>query len=257
VEGDEPMLRTAKVDFCGVKRDVSLAFTPEVETGDYVLVHVGFALSRIDEEEAARVREAGVTDLTKKYTLEKSNSDRESAITEAKRNLSRHEWDLARGIGRGAIQLAAFLATPPGGQLDHESAAKEAQAWVETFKRQHLLLRGGPRSFVFLHSTIMEFLAAHHLASSQAQPDALAQRLEAAAKHGAPPAWKPMPTTWSVSRLKRRRTSGGRSPEPALSTRLSGRVAGQCYKELTCIGCVRPRAGWQPDTAAITFRRPM
>ena len=81
--------------------------------------------------------------------------------------------------------LAAFLATPPGGGLDHQSAAKEARAWAETFKRQHLLLPGGPRSFVFLHSTIMEFLAAHHLASWRAQPDALAQRLEAAAKHRA------------------------------------------------------------------------
>jgi hydrogenase expression/formation protein HypC len=66
VEGDDPMLRMAKVDFCGVRRDVSLAFTPEVDTGDYVLVHVGFALSRIDEEEAARtlqyLREAGAFD---------------------------------------------------------------------------------------------------------------------------------------------------------------------------------------------------
>jgi hydrogenase expression/formation protein HypC len=44
----------ACVDFCGVRRTVNLAFTPEVEAGDFVLVHVGFALSRVNEEEAAR-----------------------------------------------------------------------------------------------------------------------------------------------------------------------------------------------------------
>ena len=42
----------AKVDFGGVRRDVSVAFTPDVEAGDWVLVHVGFALARIDEDQA-------------------------------------------------------------------------------------------------------------------------------------------------------------------------------------------------------------
>ncbi len=42
------------VDFCGVRKIVNLAFTPDVVPGDFVLVHVGFALTRMDEEEAAR-----------------------------------------------------------------------------------------------------------------------------------------------------------------------------------------------------------
>ena len=42
----------AKVDFGGVRRTVSVAFTPEATEGDWVLVHVGFALSTIDEDEA-------------------------------------------------------------------------------------------------------------------------------------------------------------------------------------------------------------
>jgi hydrogenase expression/formation protein HypC len=42
----------AKVDFGGVRRTVSVAFTPEAREGDWVLVHVGFALATIDEEEA-------------------------------------------------------------------------------------------------------------------------------------------------------------------------------------------------------------
>jgi hydrogenase expression/formation protein HypC len=54
VEGDDLAFRSARVDFCGIRKTVSLAFTPEVKPGDFVLVHVGFALTRIDEDEAAR-----------------------------------------------------------------------------------------------------------------------------------------------------------------------------------------------------------
>jgi hydrogenase expression/formation protein HypC len=46
------------VDFGGVARDVSLAFVPDARPGDYVLVHVGFALTRVDADEAERLLEA-------------------------------------------------------------------------------------------------------------------------------------------------------------------------------------------------------
>jgi hydrogenase expression/formation protein HypC len=46
-----------KVDFGGITKQVCLEHVPEVKPGEYVLVHVGFALSRIDEGEAARVFE--------------------------------------------------------------------------------------------------------------------------------------------------------------------------------------------------------
>jgi hydrogenase expression/formation protein HypC len=46
-----------KVDFSGVLRRVCLEHVPEVRPGEYVIVHVGFALQRIDEEEALRVFE--------------------------------------------------------------------------------------------------------------------------------------------------------------------------------------------------------
>jgi hydrogenase expression/formation protein HypC len=45
------------VQFGGIKRSVLLDFVPEAQVGDYVLVHVGFAISRIDEEEAQRTYE--------------------------------------------------------------------------------------------------------------------------------------------------------------------------------------------------------
>ena len=57
VEGDDPLLRTARVRFGGITKKVNLAYTPSAEPGDYVLVHVGFALSIIDEREAKRVFE--------------------------------------------------------------------------------------------------------------------------------------------------------------------------------------------------------
>ncbi len=57
VDDPEPALRRGKVDFGGVKKDISLAFTPEASVGNYVLVHVGYALSVVDEEEARKIFE--------------------------------------------------------------------------------------------------------------------------------------------------------------------------------------------------------
>jgi len=54
IEGGDPAFRSGNVDFCGVRKTVNLAFTPEVTPGDFVLVHVGFAISKVDEDEAAR-----------------------------------------------------------------------------------------------------------------------------------------------------------------------------------------------------------
>ena len=51
---DSQGLRMAKVQFGGIVREACLQYVPEAETGDYVVVHVGFAISKINEEEAAR-----------------------------------------------------------------------------------------------------------------------------------------------------------------------------------------------------------
>ena len=55
VEDGDPAFRNAEVDFCGVRKIVNLSYTPEVVPGDFVLVHVGFAISRVDREEAAQI----------------------------------------------------------------------------------------------------------------------------------------------------------------------------------------------------------
>ncbi len=50
---DELMM--GKVEFGGIVKEVCMAYLPEAEVGDYVLVHVGFAISRIDESEAEEI----------------------------------------------------------------------------------------------------------------------------------------------------------------------------------------------------------
>jgi hydrogenase expression/formation protein HypC len=57
VAGEDPVMRSAKVSFGGIVKEISLAYTPTAKVGDYVVVHVGFALSIVDEAEAAKVFE--------------------------------------------------------------------------------------------------------------------------------------------------------------------------------------------------------
>lgn len=52
---EDPLLRTGRVSFGGIIKEINLAYVPEAKIGDYVLVHVGFAINTIDEEEANQV----------------------------------------------------------------------------------------------------------------------------------------------------------------------------------------------------------
>ena len=58
ISQDSQGVRMGRADFGGIVKQVCLEYTPEVDAGDYVLVHVGFALARIDEAEARRVFES-------------------------------------------------------------------------------------------------------------------------------------------------------------------------------------------------------
>lgn len=57
IEGDSPMARAGRVSFGGIVKQVCLACVPEARVGDYVIVHVGFAISILDESEANRTFE--------------------------------------------------------------------------------------------------------------------------------------------------------------------------------------------------------
>jgi hydrogenase expression/formation protein HypC len=54
IEGDDPLTRTGRVSFAGVVKRVNLAYVPETQVDDYVLVHAGFALTVLDEAEALK-----------------------------------------------------------------------------------------------------------------------------------------------------------------------------------------------------------
>jgi hydrogenase expression/formation protein HypC len=57
IDGTDPVFRCGKVNFGGIVKQINLAYVPEAKIGDYVLVHVGFAISTIDEAEAQQVFE--------------------------------------------------------------------------------------------------------------------------------------------------------------------------------------------------------
>jgi hydrogenase expression/formation protein HypC len=52
---DDAGMQMGRVSFGGIVKDVCLSYVPDVTVGDYVLVHIGFALQKIDQEEAAQV----------------------------------------------------------------------------------------------------------------------------------------------------------------------------------------------------------
>jgi len=57
VADDPEAMKMAKVDFGGIKKIINLDLVPEADVGDFVLVHVGIAISKVDEEEAQRILE--------------------------------------------------------------------------------------------------------------------------------------------------------------------------------------------------------
>ncbi len=57
ITDNDPLTRTGKVSFGGVVKDINLSLVPDADVGDFVIVHVGFAISRLDEEEARRTLE--------------------------------------------------------------------------------------------------------------------------------------------------------------------------------------------------------
>ncbi len=57
VREDPQGMSMGKVDFGGITKEVCLAYLPEAQAGDYVIVHVGFAISKVSEQEAAETFE--------------------------------------------------------------------------------------------------------------------------------------------------------------------------------------------------------
>ncbi len=83
ITGDDPLTRMGRIDYGGVVKEVSMAYVPEAAVGDYVIVHVGFAISRVDEEEAHKVFEY-LREMNELGDLE--DEDRDPAAGEGPRN---------------------------------------------------------------------------------------------------------------------------------------------------------------------------
>jgi hydrogenase expression/formation protein HypC len=88
-------LRMAKVQFGGITREACMEYVPETQAGEYVLVHVGFAISRVDEAEAERTYQA-LKDLDQLGELdspfvEELNSPPESVLIPPARRKAGHE----------------------------------------------------------------------------------------------------------------------------------------------------------------------
>ena len=56
--GDDALSRTGRVEFAGISKEISLAYVPEAQLDDYVIVHAGFAISILDQEEAQQSMQA-------------------------------------------------------------------------------------------------------------------------------------------------------------------------------------------------------
>lgn len=52
IDESNPELRMAKVNFGGVNKDICIQWLPDVQVGEYILAHVGFALNKVDEKDA-------------------------------------------------------------------------------------------------------------------------------------------------------------------------------------------------------------
>jgi hydrogenase expression/formation protein HypC len=74
IEYNPQGVRMAKASFGGIVKTVCLEYTPEIVPGDYVLVHVGFALSKVDEEEAERTYEI-LREMNQLAELEEGESE--------------------------------------------------------------------------------------------------------------------------------------------------------------------------------------
>ncbi len=81
ISGEDPLTRMGKIDFGGILKEASLAYVPEVKVGDYVIVHVGFAISRVDEEEAKKVFEY-LREMEELSELDENSPERSGARLE-------------------------------------------------------------------------------------------------------------------------------------------------------------------------------
>ena len=107
------LMRLGKVSFGGIVKEVSLAYVPEAQVGDYVIVHVGFAISRLDEQEAARVfaylqQLDEESDIRMKFVDEYRNARAAERYARALARIATHPWTIMEVCGGQTHAIVKF-----------------------------------------------------------------------------------------------------------------------------------------------------
>jgi len=174
VNETDPLFRLGVVDFGGVTREVNLACVPEAVPGDYVIVHVGMALSVLDEETALQTRRemreiVENTSWAAEASGEKMPGDAYEWVMHEEEGLLELDWrplmksvdeDLLEGVSRGCIA-----------RKFHESLVNLVFDVAERFCLDRLVLGGG----CFQNAFLLEGLAG--MAQSRRCQLALPQRV--------------------------------------------------------------------------------
>ena len=85
IEAGESVMAMGKVSFGGILKEVCLAYVPDIQVGDYVIVHAGFALNQLDEQEAAEVFEI-LQEMGELAELESTEAELSAAPVTASRD---------------------------------------------------------------------------------------------------------------------------------------------------------------------------
>ena len=143
---DEPLARRGRVDFGGMVKAVNLSLVPEAGLGDYVLVHVGVAIGRVDEREALRVfeylREIGELeeDAYVKFLDEYRDATHARHYAETLRRLVTRPWTIMEVCGGQTHSIVRFGVDellPPDVTLVHGPGCPVCVTPIELDRRGH------------------------------------------------------------------------------------------------------------------------
>ena len=116
ISGEPPINLKGKVSFGGAVREVNFAYVPDAKVGDYVLVHVGMALSRVDEDEAKKVFEY----LSQMEEMMEEAQGAGSATEPTHPNLGPRHEDSAQGTSP-FVETSGFAEASPDRSGDRQA----------------------------------------------------------------------------------------------------------------------------------------
>ena len=169
---DQRGMRMAKVQFGGIVREACLEYVPETQVGEYVLVHVGFAISRIDEAEAERTYQAlreldQLTELESpvveeigtgrasamKYLDEYRDGDVAKKIVGEMRRIQTRPWVLMEVCGgqtHSIVKHGIDHLLPEGVELVHGPGCPVCVTPLEMIDKAHAIARQAERYLLLL-----------------------------------------------------------------------------------------------------------